>query len=56
MRIHGYTILGHRPSPSPVAETVSEPDNDEAVVYEDSFVAVLRMPLHLALADILLHF
>jgi hypothetical protein len=38
------------------AETVSEPNNDDAVVYEDFFVAGLRMPPHLTLADILLHF
>jgi hypothetical protein len=56
MRIHGYTILGHRPSPSPVAETVSEPDNDEAVVYEDFFVTDLHMPPHPTMVDILLHF
>jgi hypothetical protein len=35
---------------------VPEPDNDEAVVYEDFFIAGLRMPPHLALPDILLHF
>jgi hypothetical protein len=33
-----------------------EPNGDEAVVYEDFFIAGLRMPLHPALADILLHF
>jgi hypothetical protein len=40
---------------APGIETVPEPDNDEAMVYEDFFVAGLCMPLHLALADILLH-
>jgi hypothetical protein len=40
----------------PGAETVPEPDSDEAVVYEDFFVAGLRMPPHPTLADILLKF
>jgi hypothetical protein len=35
---------------------VLKPDNDEAVVCEDFFIAGLCMPLHLALGDILLHF
>jgi hypothetical protein len=39
----------------PGAEMVPEPDNDEAVVYKDFFVAGLCIPPHLALADILLH-
>jgi hypothetical protein len=38
------------------AKTVSEPHNDEAMVFKDFFVADLRMPPHLALVDILLHF
>jgi hypothetical protein len=38
------------------AETVPESDNDEAVVYQDFFVAGLHMPPHPALADIVLHF
>jgi hypothetical protein len=38
------------------AETVLEPNGDEAMVYEDFFIAGLRMPLHPALANILLHF
>jgi hypothetical protein len=38
------------------AKTVSEPDNDEAVVYEEFFVAGLRMPPHCVLANILLKF
>jgi hypothetical protein len=37
-------------------DTVPEPDDDEAIVYEDFFVASLCMPPHPALADILLHF
>jgi hypothetical protein len=41
---------------TPGAETVPEPNGDEAVVYEDFFITGLRMPPHLALADILLHF
>jgi hypothetical protein len=41
---------------SPGMETVSEPDDDEAMVYEDFFTAGLCMPLHPALANILLHF
>jgi hypothetical protein len=40
----------------PRAETMPEPRDDEAVVFEDFFVAGLCMPPHLALADILLHF
>jgi hypothetical protein len=38
------------------AETVLEPCDDEAVVYDDFFVAGLCMPPHPALGDILLHF
>jgi hypothetical protein len=41
---------------TPGAKTVPEPNGDEAVVYEDFFITGLRMPPHLALADILLHF
>jgi hypothetical protein len=37
-------------------ETMPEPNGDEVMVYEDFFVAGLRMTPHLALADILLHF
>jgi hypothetical protein len=37
-------------------KTVPEPNDDEAMVYEDIFVTGLCMPLHPALADILLHF
>jgi hypothetical protein len=41
---------------APGAETVPEPDNDKAMVYEDFFVTGLRMPPHLSLVDILLYF
>jgi hypothetical protein len=41
---------------APRAETVPEPHDDEIVVFKDFFVAGLCMPLHSALADILLHF
>jgi hypothetical protein len=37
-------------------ETTLEPQEDEAVVYEDIFVAGIRMLLHPTLADILLKF
>jgi hypothetical protein len=40
---------------APRAVTVSEPHDDEAMVFKDFFVAGLCMPLDLALADILLH-
>jgi hypothetical protein len=41
---------------APGAETAPEPNVDEAMVYEDFFVAGLCMPPHLAVVDILLHF
>jgi hypothetical protein len=41
---------------APGAEIVPEPDNDDAMVYEDFFVAGLRRPPHPSLVDILLHF
>jgi hypothetical protein len=41
---------------APLSEAVPEPEDDEAVVYEDFFAAGVRMPLHPALADILLKF
>jgi hypothetical protein len=50
----GYFLEGEAQAPG--AEIVPEPDSDEAMVYEDLFVAGLPTPLHLALADILLHF
>jgi hypothetical protein len=37
-------------------ETVLEPNDDEVVVYEDFFFAGLHMPMHSALAGILLKF
>jgi hypothetical protein len=40
----------------PRVEAIPEPDNDEAIVYEDFFVPGLRMPPHPTLVDILLHF
>jgi hypothetical protein len=50
----GYFVEGE--SHMPRAETVSEPNSNEAIVYEDFFVAGLRMPPHPALVDILLKF
>jgi hypothetical protein len=41
---------------APGAKIVLEPNDDEAVVYKDFFVTGLCMPLHPALADILLNF
>jgi hypothetical protein len=41
---------------APGDETVQEPNGDKAVVYEDFFIAGLRMPPHPALANILLRF
>jgi hypothetical protein len=45
-----------RPSCAPRNEAMPEPNNGKAMVYKDFFVAGLCMPLHPALADILLHF
>jgi hypothetical protein len=50
----GYFLEGEPRAPR--AETVLEPDNDEAIVYKDFFVASLRIPSHPSLADILLKF
>jgi hypothetical protein len=50
----GYFVDGEARTPR--AEAVPEPDSDEAGMYEGFFVASLHMPLHLALADILLKF
>jgi hypothetical protein len=50
----GYFVDGE--AHALTAETVSEPDNDEVIMYEDFFVAGLRMSLHPALVDILLKF
>jgi hypothetical protein len=54
MEERGYFPEGECRAPG--TETVLEPNGDEAVVYEDFFIAGLCMPPHLALADILLHF
>jgi hypothetical protein len=54
MEERGYFPEGEGRAPG--AETVPEPNGDEAIVYEDFFVADLRMPLHPTLADILLYF
>jgi hypothetical protein len=54
MEEKGYFLEGEARAPG--AETVLEPNGDETVVYEDFFITGLRMPPHLALADILLHF
>jgi hypothetical protein len=50
----GYFMDGE--ARAPVEETIPEPNDDEAIVFEDFFMAGLRMPLHSALADILLRF
>jgi hypothetical protein len=51
---HGYFAKGIGREPE--EETVPEPHTDEAVVFEEFFVAGLRMPPHPVLADILLAF
>jgi hypothetical protein len=40
----------------PREETMSEPQPDEAMVFEEFFAAGLRMPLHPIFSDILLNF
>jgi hypothetical protein len=50
----GYFVDGEARAPR--VEMIPEPDDDEAVVFEEFFVTGLRMPLHSALADILLKF
>jgi hypothetical protein len=50
----GYFTEGEAHAPG--AKIVPEPDSDEAVMYEDFFVADLSMPSHSTLADILLKF
>jgi hypothetical protein len=37
----------------PSVESVPDPKENEAIVFEDFFVAGLRIPLHLVLLDIL---
>jgi hypothetical protein len=54
MEERGYFVRDEARAPK--AKTVPEPRYDEAVVFEDFFVAGLRMLSHSALADILLHF
>jgi hypothetical protein len=54
MEERGYFPEGEGRAPG--AETVLVPNSDEAVIFEDFYIAGLRMPPHLALADILLHF
>jgi hypothetical protein len=49
----GYFVEGEARAPR--VEAVLEPNNDKAIVYEDLFITGVRMPLHPALADILLH-
>jgi hypothetical protein len=44
--------MGHEPG----EETMSEPQDDEAMVFEEFFTAGLRMPPHPMLADILLKY
>jgi hypothetical protein len=41
---------------APGTETVPEPNGNEAIVYENFFIANMRMPPHPTLADILLNF
>jgi hypothetical protein len=50
----GYFLKGGAHAPG--MKTVSEPNDDKVVVYEDFFITGLRMPRHPALTDILLHF
>jgi hypothetical protein len=54
MEEKGYFLESEARTPG--AETVPEPNGDEAVVYEDFFIIGLCMPPHPALANILLHF
>jgi hypothetical protein len=54
MEEKGYFLEGEARTPG--AETVPEPNGNEAVVYEDFFITNVCMPPHPALADILLHF
>jgi hypothetical protein len=50
----GYFAEGEAQAPG--TEVVLKPDSDEAIMYEDFFIAGLRLPPHPALGDILLHF
>jgi hypothetical protein len=53
MEEKGYFPKGEARAPG--VETVPKPNGDEAIVYKDFFITGLHMPLHSALADILLH-
>jgi hypothetical protein len=53
-RTKGYFVEGDARAPR--EETTLELADDETVVFEDFFVAGIRMPLHPALANILLKF
>jgi hypothetical protein len=54
MVVKGYFVDGE--ARVLLADAVPELDDDKAVVYEDFFVAGLRIPPHPSLADILLKF
>jgi hypothetical protein len=54
MEERGYFPEGEGRAPG--AETVLEPNGDEAIMYKDFFITGLCIPLHSALTDILLHF
>jgi hypothetical protein len=51
---NGYFTEGEACVPG--EETSPEPNDDEAIVFEDFFVAGLRMPPYSTLADVLLKF
>jgi hypothetical protein len=58
-RIQRLELLGYFTKDSmrePGEETISEPADNEAVVFEDFFATGLRMPPHLALTKILVKF
>jgi hypothetical protein len=50
----GYFVEGEARAPG--EETTPEPNDDEVVIFEDFFVAGLRMPPHSVLVNILLKF
>jgi hypothetical protein len=50
----GYFVEGEARAPG--EETTLEPNDDEVVIFEDFFVAGLRMPPHSVLVNILLKF
>jgi hypothetical protein len=51
---NGYFVDGMGREPS--EETISDPQAEEAVVFEEFFTTGLRMPPHPVLPDILLKF